>query len=275
MLKSRRGNSRLLVGMASASKYGNINPGFIEEAQRIVRAAASEAIPLRLLGALAFSLHCPKFSYMQQMLGRSFSDIDFASYRKFASKISRLFAELGYQEDLKVTMLFGANRMLFIDNSANKRHCDVFLDKLAFCHDIPFNGRLEADEVTVPIAELLLEKMQIVKLDEKDVIDSMMLLREHPVGDSDEETINASRIAYLCGRDWGLWKTITTNLQRLEKATAGAEKLEQEDRDDIVSKIRILLERVNAQPKTAGWMVRARIGEKRKWYRDVEELSRA
>ncbi|HXX72769.1 MAG TPA: hypothetical protein VEI80_03670 [Candidatus Acidoferrales bacterium] len=61
------------------SKFGNVRPEFLEEVNRILDAAKTERVLLRLLGALAFHIHCPKFSYMQEMLGRTFTDIDFAS----------------------------------------------------------------------------------------------------------------------------------------------------------------------------------------------------
>lgn len=257
-----------------ALKYGPPHPEFIGEARRIVDAAKSEGILLRLLGALAFNIHCPKYSYVQQTLGRSFTDIDFASYRKQAPKISKLFSELGYQEDLHVTALFGANRMIFYDKSGSKRHCDVFLDKLEFCHDVMFQDRLELDEPTVPLTELMLEKMQIVKINEKDVIDTIMLLREHEVGPSDNETINADYIAKLTARDWGLWRTLTMNLDRVQHAVQGFEKLSAEDKTDVDAKIRKLRARIDEEPKSGGWKFRSRVGDKKKWYRDIEELSR-
>jgi len=255
------------------SKYGSIRSDFLEEAGRIVHAAQAENVHLRVVGALAFRMHCPRFAYMQERLGRAFTDIDFASYSNQSSKISKLFLILGYEEDFIVSRLYGRGRLLFHDHK-NKRHCDVFLDKMEFCHDIIFGDRLERDEPTVPLAELLLEKMQIVKLNEKDVIDTMMLLREHQIGDSDRETINATQIAGLCARDWGLWKTVTTNLQRVETAALGRQELSSGDRTDLSSKIKNLLTRIEAEPKTTRWRLRARIGERRKWYRDVEELSR-
>jgi hypothetical protein len=207
---------------------------------------------------------------MQQMLERSFTDIDFASYRKFGPEVIRLFADLGYSEDVMVSRLYGTRRLLFREN-VNGRHCDVFLDKLEFCHEIPLEGRLQVDDVTVPLAELLLEKMQIVKLNQKDVIDSIMLLREHQVGDTDS-SINASRIAQLCSHDWGLWKTVTMNLSKLAEIASGIEKLSEDDRSDVGSKVSDLLARIDREPKTTAWKMRARIGEKKKWYRDVEEM---
>jgi hypothetical protein len=255
-------------------KYGTACPEFVDEALRIVHAAQSESVLLRLLGALAFNIHCPKFSYIQQALGRSFSDLDFASYRKYRGKISKLFSDLGYQEDLHVTALFGTNRLIFYDKSGNSRHCDVFLDKLEFCHDVTFQDRLELDEPTVPLSELTLEKMQIVKLNEKDVIDTIMLLREHAVGSSDKETINADYIAILTARDWGLWRTLTMNLDRVQQATQSYEKLSTEDRADVDTKIKKLRTRIDEEPKSRSWKLRSQIGDKKKWYREIEELSR-
>jgi len=256
------------------SKYGNASPDFVAEAERIVDAAKNEGILLRLLGALAFHIHCPKFSYMQELLGRSFTDIDFASYHKESSRINKLFVELGYQYDVRVRTIFGS-RLVFYDSSGTNRHCDVFLDKLEFCHDIDFENRLDVDYPTIPLVELLLEKMQIVKLNEKDVVDTMMLLREHQIGASDNETINADRLAKLTSRDWGLWKTITINLQNVKSATQNDKKLTEEDRKDIDAKITALMKRIDDEPKSRGWKIRAQIGEKRKWYRDVDELVRA
>ncbi len=255
------------------AKYGNARSDFLEEVHRITDAAKSEGVLLRLLGALAFHIHCPKFSYIQEMLGRTFTDIDFASYKKETARINALFTELGYQYDVRVRALFGS-RLIFYDTSGTSRHCDVFLDKLEFCHDIVFQDRLEVDDPTIPLAELLLEKMQIVKLEEKDAIDTIMLLREHPIGGSDNETINADYLARLTSRDWGLWKTFTTNLENVRKATQTHEKLSEEDRNDVTSKITALRGRIDKEPKTRGWKMRSQIGERKKWYRDVDELLR-
>ena len=236
-------------------------------------AAKREGVLLRLMGALAFHIHCPKFSYMQEMLGRTFTDIDFASYRKEISGINTLFAGLGYQSDVRVRALFGS-RLIFYDTGGTSRHCDVFLDKLEFCHDIVFQDRLEVDDPTIPLAELLLEKMQIIKLNEKDAIDTIMLLREHPIGESDDDTINADHLARLTARDWGLWKTFTTNLENVRKTAQTLEKLSEDDKKDVASKIAALQSRIDKENKTRGWKIRSQIGERRKWYRDVDELLR-
>jgi hypothetical protein len=260
-------------GLIQLPKYGNALPDFLQEANRILDAAKDEQVLLRLLGALAFRMHCPNFSYLQEMLGRTFTDIDFASYHRESSRINKLFVDLGYQYDVRVRTLFGS-RLVFYDIGGTNRHCDVFLDKLEFCHDIDFENRLEVDYPTIPLVELLLEKMQIVKLNEKDVIDTIMLLREHEIGDSDKETINVDRLAKLTGHDWGLWKTVTTNLEKVRTAAQTNQKLSEEDKKDVDAKITAIRARIDAESKSRGWRMRAAIGEKRQWYRDVDELVR-
>ncbi len=116
--------------------------------------------------------------------------------------------------------------------------------------------------------------MQIVQINEKDLIDSIMLLREHPIGDTDKETINAEVIARLLGNDWGFWRTVTGNLKLLDEKLQQYGKLSKEDRQIVHDRIQELEQRIEAAPKTMRWKARARIGERVKWYRDVEEMER-
>jgi hypothetical protein len=256
--------------------YGLILEDFYAERTRILEALAQDEnrhVIMRLVGALAFRTHCPQYGYLQDKLGRVFTDIDFASYPRFVRDIRRLLTELGYEEDKQVTQLFGDRRMLFHDPLFG-RHIDIFYNELDFCHPVRFTGRLEQEQFTLPLAELLLEKMQIVQINEKDLIDSVMLLREHPVGDTDDETVNAAVIARTLANDWGFWKTVTTNLQLLDQKLDNYEGLSTEDRVTVRERIRHLVERIEAEPKPLRWKARAKVGERVKWYKDVEELNR-
>ena len=258
------------------SKYGEIVEDFYTERTRILSALAQEEnkhVMMRLIGALAFRTHCQTYGYIQDKLGRKFTDFDFVSYPRFVRDVRRVLTELGYEEDKQVTQLFGDRRMLFHD-PAFDRHVDVFYNVLDFCHPINFVGRLEAEELTVPLAELLLEKMQIVQINEKDLIDTVMLLREHPIGDSDKETINALVITRILANDWGFWRTVTGNLKLLDEKLEHYDSLSKEDRQVVHNRIKELQDRIEATPKSLGWKARAQIGERVKWYKDVEELQR-
>jgi hypothetical protein len=255
-------------------KYGDLQEDFYAERDRILNALRQDEnrhMVLRLLGALAFRTHCPQYGYIQDDLGRQFTDIDFASYPRYLKDISRLLAELGYKEDKTVTQLFSDSRMLFHDLSWG-RHIDIFFNKLDFCHPVVFAGRLEAEELTLPLAELLLEKMQIVKINEKDLIDTIMLLREHPIGDTDDETINAVVITRTLGNDWGYWRTVTGNLKLVDEMVEEYPRLGADDRRVVHERIAEMQQRIDSYPKTARWKVRAKVGERVKWYKDVEEL---
>jgi hypothetical protein len=257
-------------------KYGDILEDFSAERSRILDALSQEEnkhVLMRLVGAQAFRTHCPKYGYIQDRLGRKFTDFDFVSYPRFGRDVRRILTDLGYEEDKQVTQLFGDRRMLFRD-PAFERHTDVFYNALDFCHPVNFIGRLEKEELTVPLAELLLEKMQIVQINEKDLIDSVMLLREHPIGDTDDETINAGIIAGILGKDWGFWRTFTANLKLLDGKLDTYKGLSAEDRRVVHGRIQELQGRIDAAPKTLAWKARAQIGDRVKWYKDVEELER-
>jgi hypothetical protein len=257
--------------------HGGILEDFYAERTRILDVLARQEnrhIIMRLIGALAFRTQCPNYGYIQDRLERKFTDIDFASYPKYVRDIRRVLTELGYDEDKQVTQLFGDRRMLFHDNAFG-RHIDIFFDTLDFCHVLKFVGRLEVQELTLPLAELLLEKMQIVQINEKDLIDTVMLLREHPVGATDEGSINARIIARTLASDWGFWRTVTGNLTLLDqKLEDYRDRLQEDDRDVVHGRIHELLEHIEREPKSMVWKARARIGERVKWYKDVEELTR-
>jgi len=257
-------------------KYGEILEDFYEERTRILSALAQDEnkhVIMRLIGALAFRTHCQDYGFIQDKLGRKFTDFDFASYPRFVRDIRRILTDLGYEEDKQVTQLFGDQRMLFHD-PAFGRHADIFFNSLDFCHPVVFNCRLEIEELTLPLAELLLEKMQIVQINEKDLIDSIMLLREHPIGENDNETINAAVISRTLANDWGFWRTVTANLRLLDEKLDHYEGLSGEDRQVVRARIKDLETRIEAEPKTLRWRARAKIGERVKWYKDVEELQR-
>ena len=245
---------------------------FEEEAVRIVNLAAEQGLTLRVLGSLAFHIHCPHYDHLQKQLGRAYTDIDYAGYRKQASKIGPFLSKLGYREDLDVNVLFAGERLIY-NHPSSGLHIDIFFDKLNFCHEVNWVGRLEVDQPTLPLAEMLLEKMQIVKINEKDIIDTLMLLLEHPLGDDDHEVINLVRISRLCAKDWGLWRTITMNLRKVADLGQGYEQLSADEKSRLGSQVELALGMINEEPKTTAWKLRSKIGDRVKWYQDVDEIS--
>ena len=244
---------------------------FEGELMRIIKASNEAGILLRVIGSLAFQMHCPKYGYLQEAMGRAYTDIDFAGYSKQAKEIKILMSGLGYTERREVFIISEGERSIF-DHSEIGIYVDVFYEKLDFCHPIYWDGRLEVDNPTIPLAEMLLEKMQIVRINEKDVIDTIMLLLEHPLGDMDDETINIKRIAELCSTSWGLWRTTTMNLDKVRQLAHGYEQLTDEHKAHIESQVASALEQIGQEPKSLAWRLRARVGDRVKWYKEVDEV---
>ena len=256
-------------------KYGLPFPEFLAERSRLLDVLAlpeNQHLIMRLVGALAFRTRCPQFGYLQDKLGRVFTDIDFATYGRQKMEVMRLLTDLGYEEDTWVSRLFGDQRLVYHDH-ANQRHIDVFFDQMKFSHVLPLQGRLEADRLTLPLAELLLQKMQIVHLNEKDLIDTFMLLREHPLGEADGDHINVRIVAGLCAKDWGWWRTVTMNLKKVLDYLNRYPQLGEEDQRVIRERVEQLRAAIESAPKTVAWKARSVIGDRVKWYEEVEELA--
>jgi hypothetical protein len=244
---------------------------FIREAKKIIAKAEEHGVFLRLIGALAFNLHCPEYNYIHEKWGRVFTDTDFVSRSEYGTVVLRLYRELGYRDDEMITTLHGASRMVF-DHQKSGFHSDVFYDKLDFCHLLPLRERLEVDELTIPLAELFLEKMQIVQINEKDLVDTAMLIREHTVGNGDLETINGAVIGRLLAADWGFWRTVTANMKKTEISLEQFDLFTAADKAEIRQKLTEIRRYIDQAPKTVAWKMRNKIGDKLKWYKEVDEL---
>jgi hypothetical protein len=199
-------------------------------------------------------------------LTREYKDLDFATSKKSSGDLQKLLRDMGYEPHLGFNAMNGRERLLFYDNP-NERQVDVFVSSFRMCHEIPLEKRLTVDEDTVPLAELLLTKLQIIELNEKDVRDTVALLLEHEVTD-DDRGVNASRVASLCADDWGLWRTISHNLEKLRHHVGNYEV----DAETVSNRVALILERIEVAPKSRSWRMRAKIGERKRWYELPEEV---
>jgi len=243
----------------------------VKEALRVVEEAKKQNVVLRVMGAIAVRIHCPNLVDLHRSMGREISDMDFIGYEKASSKIERFFESLGYATRPLTYSFRQSGRLIFVDD-ANAKRVDVFLDRLAMCHTIDFSKRLEVDYPTIPLAELLLEKMQIVKLNEKDVKDTIVLLLEHQIGQVDTETVNIGHIARLMSNDWGFYYTVKTNLNKVKNLAQGYDKLDEDSKRDVAGKIDQILTGIENEPKSFSWRMRAKVGPSKKWYREVDTL---
>lgn len=251
---------------------GGADPAWLgAEFERILPAAEAAGVTLRLMGSLAVWMRSPGARGTMAAQRDPYADIDVVGYGRQAKEVGALFESLGYVPDREVFIVSEGRRAIYELPQAGL-HIDVFYDQLDFCHVIKLQGRLEVDYPTIPLAELLLSKLQIVKINEKDLLDVLLMLREHSLEGGDREGIDAGRVALLCAEDWGLWRTATFNVEKARQTAASAPALDQADRTHLLAQLKLLSDRIEAEPKSMAWRMRARVGERRKWYNDVDEV---
>ncbi len=207
-------------------------------------------------------MRCPSAS--NPPLSRRYVDIDVIGHRKESAKISQLFKELGYSPRERFNA-FQVTRLIFNDLK-NARRVDVFLDVFEMCHKFNFKNRIDLETRTLPIADLLSTKLQIVEINEKDMKDIMAMLLDHDLAAGDlEDGINTSYMARLCAEDWGIYKTFTTNLAKVPEF-ADVVGLGEEQRRRVLERAETLRKAIEGAPKTMGWKMRATVGERKRWY---------
>ena len=214
------------------------------------------------MGGVAVSMRCP--SATRPPLGRKRVDIDVVGHRKETSKINQLFKELGYKPRERFNA-FQVTRLIFND-LANARRVDIFLDVFEMCHKFDFKKRMELEPNTLPLADLLSTKLQIVEINEKDMKDILAMLLDHDISTEDgSDMINGGYISKLCSEDWGIYKTFTINLGKIPDyaSRAGLDEAQKKIALDRAEKLKTMIE---GAPKSMGWKMRATVGERRRWY---------
>jgi len=243
----------------------------IEEAKMLIEEATKRGLSLRTFGGVAIRYHCP--STRVPPLLRKIADIDFFSLSKDAALIKKVFMNLAYVPSEMFNALHGNKRLLFYEPHNNVRR-DIFLDFFEMCHKFDFRKRLALGKFSIPLADLLMTKLQVVEIEERDYKDIVAILLDHELGNLDgEETVNKEYIAYICSRDWGIFKTFTQNLQ-LTLSYLEKSNLEKRQREIVEDKIKQLLDAIKAKPKSLKWKIRSLIGEKMSWY-DLPEAPKA
>lgn len=246
------------------------NEHFVAEAVRIVDEAEEGGIKLRILGSLAYRIHCPENLELFEKMERALTDIDFAAEKRQSKNIKEFLSASGYVEDERMTVSTEGSRYYF-EHPDSGLGVDVFMDELYFCHRIPFGGRLDLDRPTISTCDLLLEKMQIVELNLKDIKDTMVLLLEHPIVASGggTEVIDGAYVADMLSDDWGFYYTVTTNLEKVRRFMPEFEAIGSGQAEVIGERLEEVRQQIEEAPKTLRWKMRAKVGPKKKWYQEV------
>lgn len=237
----------------------------VEEGRRIVDGAREQGVILRLLGGLAARFHCEELLFCV----RDYSDIDVIGLSKQRAGIENVFRALGYKPHEMFNALHGRTRLEFVD-TWHDRHVDVFLDRFEMDHTLDLRNRLEIEPYTISLGDLMLTKLQVVRLTEKDVRDIFTLLKDLPVGEEDRPgLVNFRYIAETCAKDWGLHHTVFRNVTNMAKYIDHY-PLDKDEKEKLLARLDQLRQAVEAAPKTWRWRLRALIGERMPWYQVPE-----
>lgn len=237
----------------------------------VIETAASRGLQVRLLGGVAIWLRASEEA--RSTLGRPYADIDLIAHRKESRKLRDLLSASGYLSDETFNALHGATRLLFYAPDRSYQ-VDIFLDRFEMSHKFDFTSRLEIEQLTLPAADLMLTKLQVGQLTEKDVRDIALLVLSHEPGDRDAGGVmNLAVIAAACAADWGLFTTAADNLEATARLLPTLEVLERpqqliRDRMDTVRQA------IEQEPKGTRWKLRARVGKRLPWYETPEEVQR-
>lgn len=243
----------------------------LAEMTRLVNAAEAKNIQIRAIGGLAVQAHNKR---NHPLFIREFGDLDFVVARKQRREFEVFMPEVGYSPDKQFNVLNGATRQIYFDDKTDMK-IDIFVGDFEMCHKIPLEDRLTFDPVTIPLAELLLSKAQIVELNRKDILDLTSILFNNETGSDDCEKINLQILAQLCSQDWGLYKTTSINLLRVEDLMSKEDlPLTQDERDLVKRRVHEILHAFEEMQKPIAWQLRDRVGTRVKWYIEVEEVDR-
>jgi len=242
------------------------------EAVEVVIGAGEANVTLRVVGSGGIRLHCAAPGEAMDRLARPAKDIDFIVPKEDRKGMRRFLESRGYVVDRDLLVAMEGMRYSF-GHPETKIEIDVFVERLQFNHTIEVRHRLDRHRLTIPLEELLLQKLQIVNLTATDILDLAVLLGTHRVAPEPAggEEIDATHIAALLAKDWGFHHTAVRNLQRLRAATGAAVDMGQEVNGSILDRVDLLLHIIDKQPKSIAWRVRAKVGERMQWWEDVDE----
>lgn len=245
---------------------------YVDEATRLLSAAGAAGTLLRASGGVAIRMTCP--SAQRPPLLRQYHDIDFVARSADGDALSSFFTSHGYSAEEEFNALHGQRRLCF-RGPEGRWEVDVFLDRIEMCHTLDVRPRLDAVEMTLTMADLLLSKLQVVETNEKDLQDILAILADHDVTNSDEG-VNRLTIVGVCRGDWGWWRTSTMVAERARMAAQryipGANETAQAALKRAERRLSGLIEDINVAPKSHKWKLRARIGDRARWHETPEDI---
>jgi len=235
-------------------------------ALNIMQRARAENVVLKALGGVAVSLLCTEVYELYPNLRRAPADIDLAGVSEDSGRIETIAAGFGFKPCAEFNFVNSGERMKFLRDEVR---LDIFLDRFRMCHTWSLRDRLsEGSDWTLPLGDILLTKLQVVRPADTDLQDlaALLVVVETSAGAVQKEAI--SYVAHLASRDWGLQYTCALRISDVCRWATGHKE---RDLSDVVARRASLLSRVvESWPKALCWRLRAILGSRLRWYAEPE-----
>jgi hypothetical protein len=141
------------------------------------------------------------------------------------------------------------------------------------CHTLDLRPAFGRQRLTVDAIDVLLSKLQIVELNEKDARDIIYMLSALPLGGTGV-SLDTDRYGKLLGADWGWWRTVTGNLAKLPGLIEEKPELVPVNAAyDPREQIQRLSQLAADAPKSVKWRLRSNVGDRVRWYELPEEVA--
>ncbi|HEX2088819.1 MAG TPA: hypothetical protein VHI54_02640 [Actinomycetota bacterium] len=267
---------RPLRRMTELDMCARTHDDLASKALQIVEQASAMGLSLRILGGVVIRWYVTVARETYDVLRPVPNDIDLLAPLKSSHAIRKTLTSLGYEPDDRLIAWRGDQRHRYCEASnGGGVYIDVFLGTPPQCHRLELAHALATPGPALPPTLLLLTKLQIASINEKDLIDVGFLLLESPsalTNDGSEASISLGYLADVLRRDWGFHHTALGNLRKL------SEKLDSlfpaTFRSVVDERINALTRVIQEAPKTLRWKVRSKVGTRWQWYQDVEEVVR-
>ena len=232
------------------------------EAQRLQAAAKNSRITLCAMDPIALWACCSETrQWVSQPQKRH---IEFCAPLEQAPVITRVFDHLGYELNQRFNSVHGNERLRF-DDPPGHLSAEIYLDTFVMFHRLDLKPLLASGATILPETYLVLLRLQLVEITDPDLGDLCALFLEHKLTHSPEkESINETQISRLCADDWGWYKTVKMNLDRLIEFADN--HLAPTARDTVATRARQIRSGIEVAPKSLRWLARAGIGEGVRWY---------
>ncbi len=241
------------------------------EADTLVALAAEDGMTVRVVGSAGIRMHCAEAQAAMDDVQRTAKDLDIVVRSGDRARLRSLLEARGYVVDRDLLVAMEGQRFAF-HHPEHDLDVDVFVERLEFCHTIELDGRWERHGTTIPIEDLLLQKLQVHELTECDVVDAAVVLATHDVGPAgDPERIDRDYVAGVLAGDWGFHRDATANLDRVRAAAGLQVPLSTARVRRVNAGAAALRDAITQAKKSMSWRMRARVGERMQWWEDVNE----